>query len=236
MGIMVVGVTAAPVAGGVDPFTQEVDQTDSLTHGRLKENIDTGVRKFAGLNNPARTRSGPFVDRVVIKSFVYRQGDLSLPGRSGRPPRVRQGSSLTFVNKDAPLIERFHTITSCQLPCNKTGGIGYPLADGPFAFDSGELGFGPTIEQGLYASGGVSGNVPMTAAVPNPAPDERCEDLPGLLKAIATGCVGETIYKTPRNLTPGTYAYFCRVHPFMRGAFRVVKRRAASPGRRARAR
>jgi plastocyanin len=28
-------------------------------------------------------------------------------------------------------------------------------------------------------------------------------------------------WKTPRDLGPGTYTYFCRVHPFMRGAFRV---------------
>ena len=28
-------------------------------------------------------------------------------------------------------------------------------------------------------------------------------------------------WKTPANLRPGTYTYFCRIHPFMRGAFRV---------------
>jgi plastocyanin len=28
-------------------------------------------------------------------------------------------------------------------------------------------------------------------------------------------------WDTPTNLGPGTYNYFCRVHPFMRGAFRV---------------
>ena len=27
---------------------------------------------------------------------------------------------------------------------------------------------------------------------------------------------------TPKDLPPGTYTYFCRVHPFMRGSFRVV--------------
>ena len=27
---------------------------------------------------------------------------------------------------------------------------------------------------------------------------------------------------TPKSLKPGTYTYFCRIHPFMRGAFRVV--------------
>jgi plastocyanin len=29
-------------------------------------------------------------------------------------------------------------------------------------------------------------------------------------------------WSTPPNLAPGTYTYFCRIHPFMRGAFRVV--------------
>jgi hypothetical protein len=32
---------------------------------------------------------------------------------------------------------------------------------------------------------------------------------------------GSTTWTTPDNLKPGTYTYFCRIHPFMRGAFRV---------------
>ena len=32
-------------------------------------------------------------------------------------------------------------------------------------------------------------------------------------------------WRTPKRIRPGTYTYFCRVHPFMRGAFRVAKRR-----------
>jgi plastocyanin len=34
---------------------------------------------------------------------------------------------------------------------------------------------------------------------------------------------GKLTWQTPDDLTPGTYTYFCRIHPFMRGAFRVVK-------------
>ena len=34
---------------------------------------------------------------------------------------------------------------------------------------------------------------------------------------------GTMRWRTPRNLKPGTYTYYCRVHPFMRGAFRVVR-------------
>jgi plastocyanin len=33
---------------------------------------------------------------------------------------------------------------------------------------------------------------------------------------------GTTTWSTPATLTAGDYSYFCRVHPFMRGAFRVV--------------
>ena len=29
-------------------------------------------------------------------------------------------------------------------------------------------------------------------------------------------------WSTPSNLSPGTYTYFCRIHPFMRGSFRVT--------------
>jgi plastocyanin len=32
---------------------------------------------------------------------------------------------------------------------------------------------------------------------------------------------GSLQWTTPSNLAPGTYTYFCRIHPFMRGAFRV---------------
>ena len=30
-------------------------------------------------------------------------------------------------------------------------------------------------------------------------------------------------WSTPPNLPVGTYTYFCRIHPFMRGSFRVVR-------------
>jgi plastocyanin len=38
----------------------------------------------------------------------------------------------------------------------------------------------------------------------------------------ATAAANRIDWTTPKNLSPGDYTYFCRVHPFMRGAFRVV--------------
>jgi plastocyanin len=39
----------------------------------------------------------------------------------------------------------------------------------------------------------------------------------------ATPATNALTWKTPSTLRPGTYTYFCRIHPFMRGAFRVIK-------------
>ena len=36
-----------------------------------------------------------------------------------------------------------------------------------------------------------------------------------------TAAANRDTWQTPKDLKPGTYTYFCRVHPFMRGAFRV---------------
>lgn len=227
MGIMPVGITNGP-EGGVDPFVTTPNQTDFLTHGRLAENKDpAGVRKRNPAYNDARTmRAGPFKTKVVIKNFTYQPGDLTYPGKKGAPPQVIQGQQLTFVNEDKPTTVRFHTITACKAPCDKGSGIGFPLADGRGLFDSGELGFGPTINtQSLSGGGDLS--TPSTAAVDLPADKSKCADggPTGLTRVIQTGCVGTTEWKTPKTLGPGTYTYFCRVHPFMRGAFKVVPKK-----------
>ena len=49
----------------------------------------------------------------------------------------------------------------------------------------------------------------------------------GFGPAFATAAAQRDTWKTPSTLRPGTYTYFCRVHPFMRGAFRVKRKRAA---------
>jgi plastocyanin len=35
--------------------------------------------------------------------------------------------------------------------------------------------------------------------------------------------VGRLTWKTPANLPPGTYTFFCRIHPWMRGVFRIIQ-------------
>ncbi len=173
---------------GVDPFAQDVDWHGILTHGHLPENDHHGGGPFDFPD--ARTlASGPVTAAVAIRGYVYGRGDLSATSATGRPPVVRAGHSLTFTNFDAmpdmpARTSAYHTITACRAPCNRTTGIAYPLADGSVTFDSGELGYGPSI---------------------------------------ATPAANRNTWKTPKSLKPGTYTYFCRIHPFMRGAFRVVR-------------
>jgi len=38
-----------------------------------------------------------------------------------------------------------------------------------------------------------------------------------------TAAVNRVTWQTPSNLAPGTYTYFCRIHPWMRGAFRIIR-------------
>jgi plastocyanin len=46
----------------------------------------------------------------------------------------------------------------------------------------------------------------------------------GFGPSFATAAANRQTWKTPKNLKAGTYNYFCRIHPFMRGSFRVVRR------------
>jgi hypothetical protein len=45
----------------------------------------------------------------------------------------------------------------------------------------------------------------------------------GTLGSTSPPATGRLRWTTPANLDPGTYTYFCRIHPFMRGAFRVKR-------------
>jgi hypothetical protein len=198
MGIMPVGITKRP-SGGVDPFTQPVDMREVLSHPRLPENIDSGGRPNPGLSNPVKLKDGPLIDKITIRNFSFSQGDLSVSGKRGLPPVVPQGSSLKFVNREpGGGLEIFHTITGCAAPCNRTAGIRFPIANGA-PFDSGELGYGPKVNLGYLVHDSDNEVVPITPAAQR------------------------ITWKTPADLKPGTYTYFCRVHPFMRGAFRVKR-------------
>jgi hypothetical protein len=212
MGILSLGWTPNADPAARDPFEDAAAvramyrRGGALTHRRLPENIDTHAREDLELPDPRRLRSrgAPPAGGIDINSFLYGSGGFSavsdFPRRVMRPPVVRPGETLTFTNEDALFgqsedEQAWHTITACRAPCNKGSGIGYPLANGPVDFDSGQLGF----------SSGLNSNVTMGSNTYTTPP---LNDLPqrARRKAFKAGT---------------TYSYFCRLHPYMRGSFRV---------------
>jgi plastocyanin len=87
----------------------------------------------------------------------------------------------------------WHTITTCAKPCTAETGIAYPLANAMPTIDS--------LEMGTANWAGT-----FRSAEP------------------VSGKVTFSLTPSKAGLTTGqTYTYFCRIHPFMRGAFKVVK-------------
>jgi plastocyanin len=204
MGILPLSYTTADDPAARDPFDDAAAVEDMyeaggiLTHGRLPENIDRKARDNLKLPDPRDLKSKGRVPAsgINIDGFSYRKGGYAaakgIPRRLLRPPVLGPGKTVLFNNLDAQLgmpddEQVWHSITSCKAPCNRGSGIGYPLANGPVKFDSGQLGFGSGLSSGVTTQ-----------------TDE---------------------YETPKFNKAGTYTYFCRIHPFMRGSFRVPKRR-----------
>ena len=108
-------------------------------------------------------------------------------------PTVELGSSVNFTSTEAAAI--YHTVTSCAYPCQGETGTAYPLADG-------ETSKGRQIDFDSSELG--IGPSPI-----GPATNRVNWRLPVTKKA---------------GFKPGeVVTYFCRVHPFMRGAFEVTK-------------
>jgi len=210
MGILSLGWTPNADPNAKDPFEDAAavramyEEGGALTHRRLPENADTYARDDLDLPDPRKIRAGrPAPDQIDIDSFLVENGGFSalrgFPEDLMSPPVIRPGGTLTFINQDALFgqpegQQAWHTITACRTPCNKGSGIGYPLANGPVDFDSGQLGYGT----------GLNSNVTVGT------------------NAYTTPPLGELTGRSGKGIKRGTtYTYFCRLHPFMRGSFRV---------------
>ena len=118
---------------------------------------------------------------------------------------------------------------------------------GSFEYGAGDLGAQgkvPTVEEGqsitfdnLDAGGQqvwhsiTACKAPCTATtgVAYPLADATVQFDSGQLGNAGPPTTGRETWSTPNDLDPGTYTYFCRVHPFMRGAFRVLPPDASRP-------
>lgn len=181
MGILPLAFTTANDPAAKDPFDDEsavramYDAGGILTHGRLTENIDNEANKDRKLADPRKLDGKGKVGKsgIVIDAFRYSKGGYSafkgMPESSMRPPVVRRGQRVTFTNREAVLAmpdteQVWHSITSCQAPCNRGSGIGYPLAGGPIKFDSGQLGYGTGTSTEVTTGSNTYTTPPLTKA------------------------------------------------------------------------
>ena len=193
-----------PQAPGVNPFQAKRDNTLECKSGGAAK---SGVLCMRGQVTHGHYKEngnygGPSGDWAVKKgpetSEVGIADFLYYPGDLSTKgtvgiPQVPIGSDLRFTNLEAPQI--YHTITTCKFPCLGETGAAFPLADG-------------------QTSKG------------------RQLDLDSSELAIGDGTIGpqsnKITYEVPVKPEAGfevgeTVTYFCRVHPFMRGAFEVTE-------------
>jgi hypothetical protein len=185
MGLQVVYMADAEDAQGKNPYEDKVSFRGVINHGQLEENSDHGGTGPVVGPDPRKLPNGLLTSGpLTIGGYSYEAGDFRIPGETGRPPIVEQGEQISFKLANSDQANQiWHSLTSCKAPCNKSTGISYPIPDGEFQFDSGQLGIGgaPTVNRSTWS--------------------------------------------TPRNMPVGTHTFFCRIHPLMRGAVRVIKPR-----------
>jgi len=131
---------------------------------------------------------------VAISRFLFLPGDFEASGANRCVPTVRRGRALTFVNQDA----------------SRQSTFGNLLAPSPFYLQS----IFHSVTSCQYPCG-------LDTGISYPLANGAGYDSGQL--GVGTPAVGRFDWATPTNLKPGAYTYFCRIHPFMRGAFRVIR-------------
>jgi hypothetical protein len=131
--------------------------------------------------------------KVIIGGFHYTPGDFTSTGQDRCIPTIRKGQKLTFVNDDA-------------------------FPDGTFSFPP-KHDYLASIFHSVTACQYPCGlNTGISYPLANGAGGFDSGQLGAGLPAV-----GRLNWSTPTNLPPGTYTFFCRIHPFMRGVFRIIK-------------
>jgi len=117
----------------------------------------------------------------------------AVAGNSNCVPTVKAGQSITFVNEDANPMGTFNFITPNPLYLASVFHTVTSCKD-PCGLNYG-ISYPLANGAGTFDSGELGVGVPG---------------------------VGRLTWSTPTNLSPGTYTFFCRIHPWMRGVFRIV--------------
>jgi hypothetical protein len=114
-------------------------------------------------------------------------------GNTNCIPTVRHGQSITFVSEDASPLGTFN-----------------PIAPNPFYLAS-------VFHTVTSCKNPCNLNYGISYPVANGAGKFDSGEL-----GVGVPGVGRLNWTAPTNLAAGTYTFFCRIHPWMRGVFRIV--------------
>jgi len=143
-------------------------------------------------------------------------------------------------NHGGPPADTEHYVDLTKLP-SKMVPNGYVIDIDNFAYAAGDMSIAttvPTIKQGQSITF-KNLDAPLLNGIWHTITDceAPCDGSTGIAYPLANGpkifdsgelgeggppAAGRVTWSTPTDLPPGTYTYFCRIHTFMRGAFRVV--------------
>ena len=131
---------------------------------------------------------------VLIAGFTYLPGDFRATGANRCIPTVRSGHSLSFTNEDASSQSGFNILNPSAAYLQSIFHT-VTSCQNPCGLDTG-ISYPLANGAGNYDSTQLGADTPAS---------------------------GHLSWSTPAGLPPGTYTYFCRIHPFMRGVFRVIR-------------
>jgi plastocyanin len=117
----------------------------------------------------------------------------SVSGNTHCLPTIKHGQEITFVSQDASPFGTFNIV-----------------APNPFYLAS----IFHTVTSCKYP---CALNYGIAYPLPNGAGNFDSGEL-----GVAVPGVGRLTWSTPKSLPTGTYTFFCRIHPWMRGVFRIV--------------
>jgi plastocyanin len=187
------------------------------THARIQTSGDHWRCALNGCPDTFRLApNGPAMREIHIGGFEFGVAAEGVAAVLG-VPTVRVGEPVTFTNVDTADY-MWHTITRCANPCTGTTSASYPQADG--AWDD----LAPTSIYAGITDPDARGDALqqwITNKIAADGPDPMDFDSGQLGNVEAElGTVQTSWTFTPTR--PGTYPFFCRIHPSMRGAIRVL--------------
>ncbi|MGA9859844.1 MAG: hypothetical protein WBQ18_18410 [Solirubrobacteraceae bacterium] len=132
--------------------------------------------------------------RVTIASFRYDPGDFTSTGSAHCTPTIRQGQTLTFVNDDASPLSPGNPLDPSRAYLDSVFHTVTSCQD-PCGLNTG-ISYPLANGAGGFDSGQLGLGTPAT---------------------------NRLTWTTSKHLGPGVYTFFCRIHPWMRGLFRVIR-------------